>query len=199
MDYIDRWYYIDSIDASNLDTSQTKDMSYAFYGCCFMRDWEFHQNFDTSSATNMAYMFYGCDGFREVDFSNFRTSNVKTMAHMFDGSSLHRIDMSQWDISNVTDMSWMFSNDTGLSFVKGPKRVSGKTDGVDMSRMFSGCGSISPSSTIEALLPKWITCSMALAADTRLAKSNLVKTLAGMEMTPMKPPVCQDQIKTLLE
>lgn len=81
MDYIDRWYYIDSIDASNLDTSQTKDMSYAFYGCCFMRDWEFHQNFDTSSATNMAYMFYGCDGFREVDFSNFRTSNVKTMAH----------------------------------------------------------------------------------------------------------------------
>lgn len=139
MDYIDRWYYIDSIDASNLDTSQTKDMSYAFYGCCFMRDWEFHQNFDTSSATNMAYMFYGCDGFREVDFSNFRTSNVKTMAHMFDGSSLHRIDMSQWDISNVTDMSWMFSNDTGLSFVKGPKRVSGKTDGVDMSRMFSGC------------------------------------------------------------
>ena len=44
-----------------------------------------------------------------LDLSNFDTSNVTNMSGMFSESAATTIDLSSFNTSNVTDMSWMFA------------------------------------------------------------------------------------------
>ena len=54
-------------------------------------------------------MFYNCQFLTSLDVSSFDTSNVTTMSYMFyNCSRLTSIDVSNWDTSNVTTMSYMF-------------------------------------------------------------------------------------------
>ena len=57
----------------------------------------------------MQNMFNGCQSLTSLDVSNFDTSNVTNMSHMFyNCNKLTSLDVSKWDTSNVTNMSWMF-------------------------------------------------------------------------------------------
>ena len=47
-----------SIDLSNFNSSQIRDMSYLFCGCSSLKSINF-DNFDTSNVVDMKYMFYG--------------------------------------------------------------------------------------------------------------------------------------------
>ena len=58
----------------------------------------------------MNSMFNYCKVLTSLDVSNFDTSNVTDMSWMFyDCIALTSIDVSNFDTSNVTDMSSMFS------------------------------------------------------------------------------------------
>ncbi len=81
---------------------------------------------DTSKVKNMSYMFaqaapiavycrshrYGCDynttSLNDLDLSNFDTSNVTDMSYMFMGNQSSVLNLSSFNTSNVTDMSYMF-------------------------------------------------------------------------------------------
>lgn len=55
-------------------------------------------------------MFSGCSSLTSLDLSNFDTSDVVDMSNMFSGcSSLTNLDLSNFDTSNVVDMFNMFS------------------------------------------------------------------------------------------
>ena len=69
---------------------------------------------DTSKITNMDELFRLND-YKETTLSNFNgdisewdVSKVRDMSFMFDGSKFNG-DISKWDVSNVTDMRYMFS------------------------------------------------------------------------------------------
>ena len=67
---------------------------------------------DTSKITDMRDLFKGDDCFNRYsrDFSGIElwdVSNVTNMSGMFSESSFNQ-DISSWDVSNVTDMSGMF-------------------------------------------------------------------------------------------
>ena len=69
---------------------------------------------DTSKITDMRDLFKGDDYFNlySRDFSgieSWNVSNVTDMSGMFSKSSFNQ-DISSWDVSNVTDMSHMFSD-----------------------------------------------------------------------------------------
>ena len=91
---------------------------------------------DTSKVTNMSNMFaqaapiavycashrWGCgytvNKINSLDLSNFDTSNVTDMSYMFMGNQSPDINLSGFDTSNVVDMSYMFwgaSSLTGLN------------------------------------------------------------------------------------
>ena len=57
----------------------------------------------------MSSMFMNCSSLINLDLSNFNTSNVTDMSYMFSVcSSLTKLSISNFVTSNVTDMTWLF-------------------------------------------------------------------------------------------
>ena len=63
--------------------------------------------FVTDYVENMAYMFRSCKELHSLDLSNFDTSNVTNMSNMFCDIGTN-LDLSNFDTSNVKNMSMMF-------------------------------------------------------------------------------------------
>ena len=90
---------------------------------------------DTSKVKNMSGMF-GKTVFTKLDLNNWNTSNVEDMSHLFEGSSgLTELKIDKWDTSKVKNMIGMF---TGLWNIKELNISNWNTSNVeDMSGMFS--------------------------------------------------------------
>ena len=61
---------------------------------------------DTSKITNMSNLFMNCE--YDIDVSNWDVSNVTTTFCMFVGCKKFNSDLSNWDVSNVTNTACMF-------------------------------------------------------------------------------------------
>ena len=102
-----------SIDLSHIDTSNVINMSYMFSEIQAL-DLDL-SNFDTHNVTNMEGMFY-LNQLYKLDLSSFDTSNVTNMSCMFDRSELLvlLLGLDKFNTSKVTDMSCMFSSTNSL-------------------------------------------------------------------------------------
>ena len=131
---------IQTIDFTNLDTSQASDMNSMFSGCSGLTSLDV-SSFDTSKVTDMDSMFHGCSGLTSLDVSKFDTSQVTRMDDMF--SSCHgltSLDLSSFDTSQVTYMNSMFQYCRRLTSLDlSPLDTSKVTD---MSKMFYYCSSL---------------------------------------------------------
>ena len=64
---------------------------------------------DVSKITDMrSLFFYFEDKIKNIDVSDWDVSNVKDMGFMFDGCESFNSDLSKWDVSNVKNMNYMF-------------------------------------------------------------------------------------------
>ena len=90
---------------------------------------------------NCREMFREFNNLEKIEFSNIDTSNVTDMNYMFFGcSSLTSLDLSNFDTSNVTDMSGMFSYCSSLTSLNLSNFDT--SDVTNMSGMFSYCSSL---------------------------------------------------------
>ena len=157
---------LEYLDLSNFDTSNVIDMSFIFNQCNKLKEIKGITNFNTNKVTNMSSMFQKCNNLKYLDLSNFNTSNVLYMKSMFNKcDSLKKIkginsfitnkvtdfeamfqgceeyeylDLSNFDTSNATNMSWMFNICYKLKEIKGINNFS--TNKVtNMKAMFQGC------------------------------------------------------------
>lgn len=97
-----------NVDVSKWNVSNCQDFSFLFFECknfnCDLSKW------DTSSATSMSQMFTFCEKFN-CDLSTWDVSRVKKMVGMFNQClSFNFNTIVNWDVSMVTDPSWMFSH-----------------------------------------------------------------------------------------
>ena len=68
----------------------------------------------------MDFMFQYCGALTNLDVSKWNISNVTGMGYMFSGcTSLTTLDISNWDTSKVIGMEAMFSGCTSLTTIKG--------------------------------------------------------------------------------
>lgn len=90
------------------------------------------EKIDTSNCTDMSNVFFASDYITEIDLSSWDMSQVTTTSYMF--SQAMRLttigDTSNWNLSNMTDMSEMFDNTKRLETVIGIDKwdVSNVTD-----------------------------------------------------------------------
>ena len=131
------FYNCTSIDLTNADTSNVKDMSRMFYYCSGLKKLDI-SGFDTGNVTNMDELFYECSKLTSLDVSGFDTSNIESMSFIFAHcSSLTSIDVSGFDIRNATNIAGMFYECSGLTTID---VSSFDTSNVEsMISLFNGC------------------------------------------------------------
>jgi len=114
-------YYVEEIDLSGIDTTNTTNMNYMFQYCQFVKQLNV-SNFITNNATTMNYMFYYCTSLEELNLNNFITTNVAYMSNMFNRcEKLITLDISNFDMSKVISINSIFgacSRLTNLTFGK---------------------------------------------------------------------------------
>ena len=109
------------------------------------------------SITDCSYMFYKCGNIINIDLSNFDTTNVTNMSNMFAFCYLLRTlsDISKWNTNNVTNMSHMFFECESLKSL--PDISKWNTNNVtNMSFMFTDCISLESLPDIS----KWNTTNV---------------------------------------
>ena len=98
-------------------------------------------NFDTSQVMNMSHMFHSMSNLTALNLSNFDTSQVTDMNNMFDGMSiLTSLNLSNFDTSKVTNMQGMFWAMHNLTTLNLSSFNTSKV--TDMSFMFTGMSSL---------------------------------------------------------
>lgn len=97
------------LDLSDVDTSHVQNMSGLFDYCGTLESINLNEDFSTINVTNMSCMFRNCSSLTSIDLSHFFTSNVQNMSNMFGyTNSLMEIDCSMFDTQNVKNMESMF-------------------------------------------------------------------------------------------
>ena len=81
-----------------------------FIHCANLNEIRGMKYLNTSEVTNMEDAFSGCTSLKEVDLSNFNTSKVTTMSHMFYNSGFEKLDVSKFNTAKVTNMMYMFNS-----------------------------------------------------------------------------------------
>jgi len=97
----------DNADLSDIDTHRIKDMSYLFYDERSIKNINI-SNWDTSNVTNMEGMFYNCYKFNS-DISSWDVSNVTNMDKMFNQCLEFNQDLNNWKVNDKCSMNWVFS------------------------------------------------------------------------------------------
>ena len=91
--------------------------------------------------TDMEFMFDGCSNIIKLDMSNFDTSNVVDMSCMFYGcKSLSSLYLTGFDTSKVRDMSGMFNGCTNLTSLDLSSFDTSNT--TEMIMMFNSCSKL---------------------------------------------------------
>lgn len=98
-----------------------------------------YDEWGTSISGNFSYMFCNCDQLSNISGLGSITGATNLTRIFFYCSSLHTIDINSLDMTNVTDMGWMFAY-SGLTTITGVKSTNKLKDA---SYMFYNCESLS--------------------------------------------------------
>lgn len=135
---------LEKVDLSHLDTSEITSARWMLGDDTALTEanvanWSFNNN------ANLTGLFGGSTGdsnLQRVDMSNMDLRNVNNFNFMFENAtSLSKIDgIGEWDVSNATDMTKMFSGDTALTNLDLSKWK--PLNVTNMAAMFKGCSGL---------------------------------------------------------
>ncbi|MCR4664110.1 MAG: leucine-rich repeat protein [Paludibacteraceae bacterium] len=118
----DEYRYLENLTSisglENLNTTAVTDMSYMFKGCRSLVSLDL-SGLNTANVTTMINMFADCSALKTIQFGgDFTTANVTNMYGMFSHCvSLRSLDLSQFDIRQLTNATNMFASCTALKTI----------------------------------------------------------------------------------
>ena len=111
-----------------------------------------------------------------VDLNFIDTSEVNRLSGVFESSKMETIDVSEWDISNVTAINGAFSNCENLKSIDIKNWNTSNVD--NMNGLFYGCNSI-----ISLDLSGWLTSNVRSMYQTFYAMNNVESiNISGWDM-----------------
>ena len=100
-----------------IDTSECGDLRKCFSGMKTLKQLNV-SNWNTSNITTLRDTFNGCTNLEYLDVSNWDVSKVTDMYGIFDNCGVKSLDVSNWDVSNVSNISYFGARNT-LTFIGG--------------------------------------------------------------------------------
>ena len=190
------------LDLRRVDVSNITNMEYMFDNSSASVNID---GWDTSNVTNMSYMFYNFTG--SIDISKLDTSKVTNASFMFGNANTDKIiltglsfpkctkldymfyyatgttlDLSSWDISNITSMSNMFAGSFKKIDLTGWKT----TNVTNMDSMFYK----SSNPLEELIIPDWdmtnVTSSSSFMKDSYMKNLKLIDLSRSNDATIAK-------------
>ena len=147
----DSCFKLQSLDLSMFDTSNVTDFGYMFSGDKVMSTLHLTDNFVTEKAKDISGIFNDCEKLSNINVSNWNVSNVTSTEKAFANNFLLKsLDLSNWDMSNCENSQMMFYSDTALTSI-------GNTSNWNVSKittthsMFEGCSKLQSLNT-----SKWV-------------------------------------------
>ena len=147
----DSCFKLQSLDLSMFDTSNVTDFGYMFSGDKVMSTIHLTDNFVTEKAKDISGIFNDCEKLSNINVSNWNVSNVTSTEKAFANNFLLKsLDLSNWDMSNCENSQMMFYSDTALTSI-------GNTSNWNVSKittthsMFEGCSKLQSLNT-----SKWV-------------------------------------------
>lgn len=147
----DSCFKLQSLDLSMFDTSNVTDFGYMFSGDKVMSTLHLTDNFVTEKAKDISGIFNDCEKLSNINVSNWNVSNVTSTEKAFANNFLLKsLDLSNWDMSNCENSQMMFYSDTALISI-------GNTSNWNVSKittthsMFEGCSKLQSLNT-----SKWV-------------------------------------------
>lgn len=147
----DSCFKLQSLDLSMFDTSNVTDFGYMFSGDKVMSTLHLTDNFVTEKAKDISGIFNDCKKLSNINVSNWNVSNVTSTEKAFANNFLLKsLDLSNWDMSNCENSQMMFYSDTALTSI-------GNTSNWNVSKittthsMFEGCSKLQSLNT-----SKWV-------------------------------------------
>jgi surface protein len=151
------------------DVSKVEYMDGMFYGCdkfnIDLSKWEIKE------ATNLSVMFAKCESFNSKIFKLNPENKVNTTFDMFYGCTAFNQNISDWDVSNVTNMKGMFSECT--SFNSGIFELKEGYKIKNMSEMFYNCIAFNQD------ISKWNVSQVKVVSKMLYGCKNFKQNLSG--------------------
>ena len=127
---------LEDIEWGHVSTVGVTTMNSMFYNCTSIKELNLG-DFNFSNVEDMEGMFSICKSLQKIKWPNTSTHKLKKAGSLFSGcSSLTDLNLSIFDMSNVTDMSYMFSSCGVKTYDFSGFDTSNVTN---MSSMFEGC------------------------------------------------------------
>lgn len=104
-----------NLDLSGWDTREVRSMASMFFKAKALQNLTLGEHWDTSNVTSMSAMFRYDESLTSLDVCNWNVSNVEDMTEMFGSTSLVALDAGSWNTSNVKKMNGMFDCCTELT------------------------------------------------------------------------------------
>ena len=140
---------------------------YQFYGCTSLIKVPL---LDYSTLTDCTCMFRGCNAITDTTGAkNF--NKITNAGSMFYATKIQSIDMSSWNVANLTKASFMFNECSNLVSVNISNWNS--TQNIDFERMFYYCSKLTTLTGENANLSGTLYCSNMFYKCTKLTELNL--------------------------
>ena len=133
-------FLIDASCLEHLDVSLCTDLSFMFYNCKKVKNFDFLKEWDVSKTTKFANMFTFCN-FSNVSFlSKWNMKNAEDLEHMFWGCENLKdlTGIQNWKLENAKLFCRMFGNCKNLTDANALQYWN-MTQAIDISYMFENC------------------------------------------------------------
>ena len=112
------FYYsnLKELDVSNWNTSNISDMGDMFNHAKLANINV--GNWNTSKVQSMRGMFSHLKNLKFLDVSNWDIANVTDLSYMFDGANIEELDLGKWNTNNVISIDWIFNKNKKLKKIK---------------------------------------------------------------------------------
>ena len=133
----DNCYVLDGLNTTNWNMERVTALSETFRDCKVLSELDL-TNWDLTNCSSLRLWIYNCPELTTLgDVSSLDTSNITNMQYLFGACDKLTVDVSTWDVSNVTTLGAFANNAGGTGSITGYQNWNTPALAGDLTNAFS--------------------------------------------------------------